>query len=134
MARKVKAAVSPQVEAARSYLEGVAKKMADDLYGPNGPKWGTKLTEMEDTILSVRDILANKLLALSLDRQAATSAKARPAEVQRCPDCQQPFAAAREPEPRCMTTRAGDADWNEPHEFCTRCRRAFFPSEPKSGH
>ena len=131
MARK--STVNPHVEALRPYLEGVAKKLADDLFGPNGPRWGTTLTELEDIALDARDILSEKLLKLGLQRQAKTSVSERPADLQECPTCHRPFGVALEPEPRSLTTRAGAVDWEEPKEYCTRCRRAFFPSEQKSG-
>ena len=133
MARKIKKSTNPQVEALRPYLEGVAKKLADDLFGPKGPKWGTKMTELEDLALQARIILSEKLMEIGLDRQAATPQEERPAETQCCPDCKQPFDDS-ETEPRFMETRAGEVDWCEPKEFCTRCRRAFFPSEPKFGN
>jgi len=127
MARKQNTEVlNPQVEALRPYLEGVAKKLAHDLFGPKGPAWGTTLTELEDLALQTRAILTEKFLTLSLEQQAATPADERPAEVQSCPSCQCPFGAAQEPEPRNLTTRAGQTAWGEPKEYCTRCRRAFF--------
>jgi hypothetical protein len=136
MARKAKAKVDviPEVEALRPYLEGVAKKLAHDLFGPKGPQWGTSLTELEDIALQTRTILTEKFLALSLEQQAATPVEERPAAWQPCPGCQQPFGTPQEPEPRTVDTRAGEAAWHEPKEFCTRCRRAFFPSEQKSRH
>jgi hypothetical protein len=33
-----------------------------------------------------------------------------------------------------VRTDVGEAHWSEPQGYCTRCRRAFFPSEPKPGH
>ena len=116
-----------RVEALRPYLEGVAKKLADDLFGPEGPRWGTTLTELEDLALEARHILSQKLLELSLQRQAAS---VPPADLRDCPTCHRPFPDAEELAPRSMTTRAGVVDWEEPQEYCTRCRRAFFPSEP----
>jgi hypothetical protein len=133
MARQPKAqVVHPQVEALRPYLEGVAKKLAHDLFGPQGLPWGTTLTELEDIALQTRAILTEKLLALSLEQQAATPCAERPGAWQACPSCQQPFGEPKMPEPRTVETRAGEAAWSEPKEFCTRCRRAFFPSEQKS--
>ncbi len=134
MARKSNRKITPQVEALRPYLEGVAKKLADDLFGPKGPKWGTTLTELEDIALEARAILSEKLLELSLDRQATTAPQERPADMQACPTCQRPFGEAQEPAPRSLDTRAGEVDWQEPQEFCPRCRRAFFPSKQKPGH
>jgi hypothetical protein len=122
-----------QVEAFRLYLEGVAKKMADELWGAHGPAWGTTLTEMEDLAIEARDIFTQKLLELGLDRQAAATEQ-RPADTQSCPDCQRPFAEPEKPAPRTMQTRAGEVHWQEPQEYCSRCRRAFFPSEQEPGH
>jgi len=133
MARKPKRIIDPRVEGLRSYLEGVAKKVADDLFGPHGPPWGTSLTELEDIALDARAILSEKLLALSLDRQATTPPETRPADMQACPTCQRPFDQPQQPEPRFLQTRAGDVDWGEPRDYCTRCRRAFFPSKQESG-
>ena len=118
----------------RPDLEGVAKKIADDLWGPHGPAWGTTLTELEDLALEARAILSQRVLELGLQRQAATPAPQRPAQPDRCPDCQRPFSAAPQPAPRTMETRAGEASWQEPQAYCTRCRRAFFPSEPEPGN
>jgi hypothetical protein len=111
----------------------VAKKVADELWGPHGPAWGTTLTEMEEVALAARAIFTQKLLELGLARQGAAREQ-RPPDTQTCPDCQRPFADPEEPQPRTMQTRAGEVGWQEPQEYCTRCRRAFFPSEPKFGH
>lgn len=123
-----------KVEAFRNYIEGVAKKLADDLWGPQGPPWGTRLTEMEDIALEARDILTEKFLQVGLARQSQSLQEHGPAEATACPSCRQPFAEAAEPSPRNLQTRGGPVDWQEPHEYCPRCRRAFFPSESKSGH
>jgi len=139
MARRTQTAPHPAVEALRPYLQGVAKKLADDLWGPDGPRWGTTLTELEDVTLQARAIMAEQLLQLGLQRQAAAAAEQRPAALRHCPTCQRPFdgarpsAAADTPPPRDLHTRAGAVAWQEPQDFCTRCRRAFFPSEQESG-
>ncbi len=138
MARHTKPAQHSAVEALRPYLEGVAKKLADDLWGPDGPRWGTTLTELEDVALEARAIMAEQLLQLGLQRQAAAAAEQRPSELRLCPNCQRPFAAAppaaaAAAPPRDLQTRAGPVAWQEPQNFCTRCRRAFFPSEQEPG-
>jgi hypothetical protein len=112
----------------RLYLQGVAKYLADRLYGPAGPAWGTTLTQLEDTISAVRQTLSEQLLNLALSRQAL----AVPAEAPRCPGCQAP-TDPRPDEPRVVRTDVGLAVWSEPHYFCRKCRKAFFPSvgEPR---
>jgi len=127
-------ALHDPIEAFRPYLEGVAKKIADELWGPHGPAWGTTLTAMEDVALAARSILSQKLLELGLGRQAAAHPAQRPPDTQACPDCQRPFADPQGPVPRTLQTRAGDVSWPEPQEYCSRCRRAFFPSGPELGH
>jgi len=117
---------SPKVEAVRPYVEGVAKSLIDELYGPDGPAWGTKLTEIEDLFVAIREVLGEKMLADALARQASAQAKS-PSGYRHCPGCQQPLACDDTNE-RIVATRAGDAAWAEPEGYCDRCRRPFFPS------
>jgi hypothetical protein len=56
MARKQKR--TKEVDNLRPYLEGVAKNLADKLYGPQGPAWGTKLSQIEDLCLDIREVLS----------------------------------------------------------------------------
>jgi hypothetical protein len=122
---------SAQVEEVRPYLEGVAKNLVDRLYGPGGPAWGTSLTDLEDLLLDLRRVLTEKVLAEALARQAAAHPEQPPA-TRFCPGCQQPLACDAA-NPRLVQTRAGTAVWSEPEGYCSRCRRAFFPSVPQPG-
>jgi hypothetical protein len=123
-----------KAEAFRLYLEGVAKKIADDLWGPKGPVWGTTLTELESVAVEAREIFSQKLLELGMARQSAALLEQRAEQADACPSCQRPFAQPAQPSPRSMDTAGGEIHWQEPQEFCSRCRRAFFPSESKPGH
>jgi hypothetical protein len=120
---------TPQVEEVRPYVEGVAKNLVAKLYGPDGPAWGTKLTEIEDLFLALREALSEALLDDALARQAASHDKG-PALT--CPGCPQPLACAGTQE-RILETRAGEAAWAEPEGYCRHCRRSFFPSVPELG-
>lgn len=122
---------TPQVEEVRAYVEGVAKNLVDKLYGPEGPPWGTTLTELEDLCLDVRAVLTQKLLAVALERQAAGHPQ-RPLGYRTCPDCQQPLDC-NDSEARVVQTRAGEAEWLEPQAYCRTCRQSFFPSVPEPG-
>lgn len=124
--------LTERLEAFRPSLEGVAKKLADDLWGGHGPAWGTTLSELEDLALAARTIVAEKLLELGLERQANPT-NLRPADLSVCPDCQRPCGTDREPVPRTLQTRAGEVYWHEPHLYCSRCRRAFFPQSKSLG-
>jgi hypothetical protein len=122
---------TPEVEEVRPYVEGVAKNLIDKLYGSDGPAWGTKLTEIEDLFLAIREVLSEKMLADALARQAAAQANG-PVRQRTCPGCQQPLACDGTSE-RILETRVGDAVWAEPEGYCDRCRRSFFPSVQEPG-
>jgi hypothetical protein len=130
MAKKKK--VPAVVEHVQPYIEGVAKSLVDRIYGPQGLPWGTKLTELEDMVIAVRQVLSEKMLEQALERQAQT-AEQRPEPFRQCSGCQGPVEDRPEPEPRNVETRAGGAAWDEPHCYCRKCRQAFFPSEQESG-
>ena len=138
MAQKKKS--TPEVEKVRGYVEGVAKNLVDRLYGPDGPPWGTKMTELEDVVVAVREVLSEKMLQQALERQASTAPPQRPPEYRSCPGCggavQSPARQGAEgsgQEPRHVLTRGGAAEWLEPQEYCRTCRRSFFPSEQELG-
>jgi hypothetical protein len=129
---------TPEVDKVRSYVEGVAKSLVDRLYGPEGPPWGTKMTELEDVVVAIRTVLSEKMLQQALERQAATGPPQRPPEYRSCPQCGRAVEPLREqegpcPEPRNVQTRGGEAKWSEPEEHCRKCRRSFFPSEQEPG-
>jgi hypothetical protein len=121
---------TPKVEELRPYVEGVAKNLVEKLYGPQGPAWGTKLTEIEDVLLDIREVLTEKMLDLTLAQQAA--AGERPEPYRTCPGCRAPLPCPGS-NPRILQTRAGEAEWPEPEGYCDRCRRSFFPSVPEPG-
>ena len=123
---------SSSAEAVRPYLEGVAKNLAERIWGASGPAWGTTLGELEDVVLGLREILSEKLLELALQRQA-DEASQHSSKALNCPSCGEP-TDERDPEPRGVDTRVGEANWQEPQRHCSRCRRAFFPSVQEPGH
>lgn len=132
MARKQKR--TQEVDNVRLYLEGVAKSLIDKLYGPQGPAWGTKLTDIEALCLDIREILSEELLALALQRQAAAHGQQTEAAFRVCPSCQRPLNwDQKETQERIVETDAGPAEWSEPEGYCRRCRRSFFPPIPQSG-
>ena len=126
---------SREVEEVRAYVEGVAKNLADRLWGPQGPPWGTKLTQLEDLVVEIREVLSEKMLQLGLERQALTPAEERPPAFEHCPGCGQALPPdPQEPTtPRGVQTRGGGAQWQEPQHYCRKCRQAFFPSVQEPG-
>jgi hypothetical protein len=131
MARKKKV-VPAVVQPVEPYLEGVAKSLVDRIYGPDGLPWGTKLSELEDVVLAVRQVLSEKMLAQALERQAQSDQ--RPEPFQKCSGCGGVVEDKPDAEPRNVETRAGEAEWDEPHCYCRKCRQAFFPSEQEPGN
>lgn len=137
----------PRVAPVENYLNGVAKSLVDRLYGPQGLPWGTRLTELEDTVLAIRHYLSEQMLNQVLQRQADRGDE-RPQEYRDCPSCGGPVQTkhpplcdtATEPTgqpppgPRTLATRGGEAAWHEPASYCPSCRRSFSPSVQESGH
>jgi hypothetical protein len=119
----------------RPYLEGVAKSLVDRLYGGDGPAWGTKLTEIENTITAIRQVLSEKMLDEALQRQANTASQ-RPASFRCCPKCGKEVEEKfkENADPRLLQTPVGEAEWHEPEMYCRKCRRSFFPSDQEPGH
>jgi hypothetical protein len=120
-----------KVDEVLPYLEGVAKNLVDRLYGPAGPAWGTRFSELEETVGAIRKALTERLFHQALERQAGQPD--RPPEYNVCPVCGRPVAAAGPPQPRRLDTGDGEARWQEPKTRCDACRRDFFPSEQESG-
>src|SRR6266702_4252214 len=74
-----------RTEAARpvqQLVEGMAKNLVDKLYGAEGPAWGTTISEIEETLLAVRETLTQQMLQQALERQASAETELR------CPSCQ----------------------------------------------
>src|SRR5437879_12716710 len=94
---------TPKVEQVRPFLEGVAKNLVDKLYGPDGPPWGTTLTDIEDLLLEVREVLTEQMLDLTLARQAQALPQ-QPQAARCCPSCHQPLPC-EDTNPRLGQTR-----------------------------
>jgi len=111
-----------QAAALQPTLQAAARNLLFHLYGAAGPPWGTSFADLEELALTLGHTLATELLRQGLARQAHTP----PPATEVCPTCDGPLVAA-DPEPRTLTTRAGEVAWQEPQRWCDRCRKAFFP-------
>jgi len=118
------------VEESQAYLKGVAKYLLDKLFGPSGPAWGTPFSSLEGTALALGGLVQKQFLDLALARQAAAFAAAN--GTCPCPSCGRP-TNPDDPEPRVLTSRAGEVAWLEPQRYCPRCRKAFFPQSKSLG-
>ena len=113
----------------RSLLKQVAGDLVDRLYGPNGPDWGTRFAQIEAVAIQLGQLVSAQMVTEAVARQADSAV---PPSLDACPTCSGPIQA-KPPEPRIVTTPAGDAEWSEPQRFCDRCRKAFFPSVQEPG-
>lgn len=120
-----------EVDKCRCLLQGLAKILADRLYGPPGPTAGTSFAELEYTAAALARTLRKSFLDLLLSRQAATFLAAQTPFA--CSGCGRDTLAVDDPEPRLLHTLQGDAEWLEPKRYCPHCRKAFFPQSQSLG-
>lgn len=124
---------SPHITKALKELEGLlhgtAKNLLNEVYGPDGPAWGTRFTELEDVAVALGDTMARQFLNQALAQQSGVSPG--PAHL-KCSQCGQRVVPG-ETQARIVQTRVGDAEWLEPEGYCDQCRKAFFPSVQEPG-
>jgi hypothetical protein len=117
-------------------IQGVAKNFVERVYGPQGMPWGTQFTELEEIAVQIGQAVSRAMCNQALQQQAlqqqALQQQAHEATPSVCPDCGQAGQPAV-PEPRLLTTRAGETHWQEPQHYCRHCRRSFFPSVEEPG-
>ena len=114
----------------RPLIESTAKNLLRHLYGPDGPAWGTTFIDMEELVVQLSRSIGTELLQQALRRQAE---QPPPEQLHNCPLCSRTLQPTP-PEPRCVQTRTGTVDWQEPSFYCGRCRKSFFPSVQEPGH
>ena len=121
-----------EVDSCRFLLQGQAKNLADRLFGPNGPPLGTPFDQLERIALDVSAQLRKLLLDLLLARQADAMHRDLPDYLRRCPTCACD-TTPEEPAVRSLHCHAASLEWLEPHRYCGRCRKAFFPQSKSLG-
>jgi hypothetical protein len=121
-----------EVDSCRYLLQGQAKNLADRLFGPGGPPVGTSFDQLERIALEVSSQLRKLLLDLLLGRQAEAMHRDLPDHLRRCPTCEGD-TTAEEPAARWLHCHAATVEWLEPHRYCQRCRKAFFPQSKSLG-
>lgn len=123
---------SREVDECRHLLAGMAKNLVDRLYGPSGPPWGTPFSTLEDIALRLAERFRKAFLDLALARQAHAFLRSCPDSLCLCPSCGM-LTLAKDPEPRLLFCRAATVEWLEPHRYCRKCRKAFFPQSRSLG-
>lgn len=115
-----------QAQPVREAIQEFAAALVRDLYGEQGPVWGTSFADIEVLCSTIGKAVATALAAQAVAAQAEGGV---PPEHAGCPGCQ----ALGDPlpnEPRSVQTLDGLVEWWEPEHTCERCRKSFFPSEP----
>src|SRR5208283_3941244 len=122
----------PEVEKCRYLLQGLAKNLADRLYGPDGPPQGTSFSHLEHIALQLTAAIRTHVLNLLLARQAEAFHRALPANLRFCPSCGH-LTVPKESELQQLHSRAGVLQWQQPQRYCLKCRKAFFPQAQSLG-
>jgi hypothetical protein len=110
----------------RPLLARMADQLSEQVF-PGGLPWGTKFDHLETLAGALGEEIARQMIQANIAQQATTS----PEAVETCPTCGRQGRAAPN-EPRVLNTTQGPVAWVEPTQYCSHCRRAFFPSEPSS--
>ena len=110
-------------------LQGTGKYFLTEVYGADGPAWGTRFAELEDMAVAVGDEVARQIINQGLVQQAGV---APDKDHQTCSQCGGPVLATATAA-RIVHTRAGAVEWLEPEGYCDKCRKAFFPSVQEPG-
>jgi hypothetical protein len=109
----------------RGKIGQFAQELMRELYGEQGPEWGTKLRDIE--ILS--DVIGAEVASRFTEGSVSEQAEHVPKSAEICPCCGGHGTRDDEDEPRSLKTLTGDVNWNEAQYFCKPCRRSFFPSK-----
>ncbi len=113
----------------RVRLGQIARELGREVY-PDGLPRDTKFSELEMMAGILGDEIARQLIETQVRGQAEDWSEEQPCQ---CPDCGRPASKAPN-QPRVLKTTQGDVGWDQRVGYCTRCRRAFFPSEPRAGN
>lgn len=112
----------------RVRLGQMARELGREVY-PDGLSRETKFSELETVAATLGDEIARQLIETQVRGQAEDWSEE---QLCQCPECGGPASKAPD-QPRVLTTTRGDVGWDQRVGYCTRCRRAFFPSEPSVG-
>lgn len=115
----------------RGRIRVAAQQLMEEKWSVEGqPAWLEKrFIEIEDEACEVADALAQEVMRLMAARQAELVGGGGDAC---CPSCRRTVRPADD-EARCLQTRRGDLEWQEPSYYCRHCRKSFFPSVPRAG-
>ena len=113
----------------RGKIGQFAWELMREVYGDQGPKWGTRFRDIE--ILG--DVIGAEIASRFTESSVREQAEVVPEKARSCPCCGNDGERRDEDEPRSLLTLTGVVSWEEAQFFCEPRRRSFFPSEPRFG-
>ena len=99
----------------------LARQLADEVYGPEGPAMDSSIDDIEEVATQAVRAAFDGVIARALELQNAQLPPELP-----CPGCGQRCAVQFET--RTIQGRFGTAAIQEPFGHCAMCHRDFFPS------
>jgi len=118
-----------QLVAVRGKIGEFARELMREVYGEQGPEWGTRFRDIE--ILG--DVIGAEVASRFTEGSVEEQAEHVPPQAGFCPCCGGDGKRQADDEPRSMKTLTGGVKRAEAQFFCEACRRSFFPSERRFG-
>ena len=103
----------------------MARRLAEEVYGPEGPAMDSSIDDIEEIAAQAIRAAFDGVIARALELQN----EQLPREVP-CPDCG--GACEVQFQTRTIQGRFGTADIQEPFGHCATCHRDFFPSTSRA--
>lgn len=111
--------------AIRGRIGEFARELMREVYGEQGPEWGTRFRDIE--ILG--DVIGAEVASRFTEGSVSEQAEHVPEKARLCPCCGSDAERRADDEPRSLKTLTGVVSWEEAQFFCESCRRSFFPPE-----
>lgn len=109
-------------EEKRAALEAKAKELVDELMEWSEETERPNLTQIEDEILKLREVLSKKMLEAVIEDQESR----RPVPGPKCPKCGKEMHYKGEKK-RAVTSRVGEAQLERGYYYCSACQESLFP-------
>jgi uncharacterized protein with PIN domain len=109
-------------EERRAALEAKAKELIDELMEWSEETERPNLTQIEDEILRLREVLSEVMLETVMEDQESQTPVAGP----RCPKCgkEMHYKGGKS---RQVTSRVGEVKLKRGYYYCSRCKESLFP-------
>ncbi len=106
----------------RADLEAKAKALIDELMQWSEETERPDLTQIEDEILKLRQVLSERMLETVIEDQESQ----RPVPGPKCPQCGKEMHYKGD-KARQVTSRVGETKLERGHYYCSHCPESLFP-------